>query len=141
MESQEAGAASGILNATQQVGGSLGLSVLVTVFGTASRNEATDQVARFMAEATPAQRLEFRRSGQLPAPWSDQVLASGISSSFVVAAIFAVVAALIALIVIQVRPDDLKRLQGGAGLPLAQSEDAPANVADADARDGRPPQA
>lgn len=141
VESKEAGAASGILNATQQVGGSLGLSVLVTVFGTASRNEATDQVARFMAEATPAQRLEFRRSGQLPAPWSDQVLASGISSSFVVAAIFAVVAALIALIVIQVRPDDLKRLQGGAGLPVAHSEDAPANVADADARDGRPPQA
>lgn len=142
VESQEAGAASGILNATQQVGGSLGLSVLVTVFGTASRNEATDQVARFMAEATPAQQLEFRRTGQLPAPWSDQVLASGISSSFIVAAIFAVVAALIALIVIQVRPDDLKRLQGGGTMPLAQSdpEDAPVNVADADGREGRPPQ-
>ncbi|MFI6340218.1 MFS transporter [Streptomyces sp. NPDC050535] len=118
---QEAGAASGILNATQQVGGSLGLSVLVTVFGTASRNEATDQAARFMADASPAQRLEFRRTGQLPKPWSDQVLASGVSSAFVVAAIFAVVAALIALFVIQVRPDDLKRLQGGGASPLAET--------------------
>ncbi len=40
---EESGAASGLLNAMQQVGGSLGLSILVTVFGTASRNEATEQ--------------------------------------------------------------------------------------------------
>ncbi|MEU9779528.1 MFS transporter [Streptomyces phaeochromogenes] len=123
VESQEAGAASGILNATQQVGGSLGLSVLVTVFGTASRNEATDQVRDFMAEATPAQRLEFRRTGELPSPWSDQVLTSGISGAFIVAAIIAVVGALVALIVIQVRPDDLVRLQGnGAMTPVAAGD-------------------
>src|SRR5215207_10183611 len=40
VEPQEAGAASSLLNVSQQVGGSLGLSILVTVFGTASRNEA-----------------------------------------------------------------------------------------------------
>ncbi|PSM45434.1 MFS transporter [Streptomyces dioscori] len=113
---QEAGAASGILNATQQVGGSLGLSVLVTVFGTASRNEAADQVRAFMAEATPAQRLRFRRTGELPSPWGDQVLTSGISHAFVIAAIFALVAALVALFVIQVRPGDLERLQGNGKL-------------------------
>jgi MFS family permease len=126
----EAGAASGVLNATQQVGGSLGLSVLVTVFGTASRNEATDQVRRFLADATSAQRLEFRRTGQLPAPWSDQVLTSGISSAFVVAAIFAVVAALVAVIVIQVRPGDLERLQGGGALPLVPAGDDSEGPAD-----------
>ncbi|WP_404951188.1 MFS transporter [Streptomyces sp. ARC12] len=115
---KEAGAASGILNATQQVGGSLGLSILVTTFGTASRNEATDQVPRFLQEGTPAQLLEFRRTGELPAPWGDEVLTSGVSSAFVVAACFAVVAALVALFVIQVRPADLARLQGGAA-PLA----------------------
>ncbi|MEU9960708.1 MFS transporter [Streptomyces sp. NPDC050982] len=125
VESQDAGAASGILNATQQVGGSLGLSVLVTVFGTASRNEATDQVRDFMAEATPAQRLEFRRTGELPPPWSDQVLTSGISSAFIVAAIIAVVGALIALIVIQVRPDDLERLQGNSAMAPVAAGDVP----------------
>ncbi|MFF5896797.1 MFS transporter [Streptomyces argenteolus] len=121
---REAGAASGVLNATQQVGGSLGLSILVTVFGTASRNEATDQVPRFLAEATPAQQLEFRRTGELPSPWGDQVLASGVSSAFVAAAVFAVVAALIALLVIQVRASDLERLRGGGAMaPPAGGED------------------
>ncbi|MGX1910670.1 MFS transporter [Streptomyces phaeochromogenes] len=131
VESKDAGAASGILNATQQVGGSLGLSVLVTVFGTASRNEATDQVRDFMAEATPAQRLEFRRTGELPPPWSDQVLTSGISSAFIVAAIIAVVGALIALIVIQVRPGDLERLQGNGAMAPVAAGDVQESPADA----------
>lgn len=124
---REAGAASGVLNATQQVGGSLGLSILVTVFGTASRNEATDQVPSFLAESTPAQQLEFRRTGELPPPWGNEVLASGVSSAFVVAAVMAVVAALIALFVIQVRASDLERLRGGALMPGAEAggEEAP----------------
>lgn len=109
----ETGAASGMLNATQQVGGSLGLSILVTVFGTASRNEATDQVPKFLHQASPAERLMFERTGKLPRPWSDQVLASGVSTAFIVAAIFTIVAAVIALLAIQVRPEDLERLQGG----------------------------
>src|SRR5450432_3806183 len=37
VDPKDAGAASGLVNVMQQVGGSLGLSVLVTVFGTASR--------------------------------------------------------------------------------------------------------
>ncbi|WP_433572648.1 MFS transporter [Streptomyces sp. CA-251247] len=109
----ETGAASGLLNATQQVGGSLGLSILVTVFGTASRNEAEDQIGDFMANATPAERLMFQRTGQLPAHWGDEVLTSGVSAAFVVAAIFTVIAAVIALLAIQVRPSDLERLKGG----------------------------
>ncbi|MEU0085316.1 MFS transporter [Streptomyces sp. NPDC006274] len=111
----ESGAASGLLNATQQVGGSLGLSILVTVFGTVSGNEARNQIPHFMAEATPAERLFFQRTGELPPPWGDQVLTSGVSAAFIMAAIFAVVAALIALLVIQVRPADLERLKGGIG--------------------------
>ncbi|MFF3459777.1 MFS transporter [Streptomyces sp. NPDC002730] len=109
----ESGAASGMLNATQQVGGSLGLSILVTVFGTASRNEAKDQIPLFMTQATPVERLSFRRTGQLPPPWGDEVLTSGVSVAFTVAAIFTVIAAVIALLAIQVRPSDLARLQGG----------------------------
>ncbi|MFG2984924.1 MFS transporter [Streptomyces sp. NPDC048258] len=109
---RESGAASGLLNTMQQVGGSLGLSILVTVFGTASRNAAKDQVPDFLRTSTAEQKAFFQRTGQFPKPWSDQVLTSGISAAFVVAAVFTLVGALIALTVIQVRPSDLERLQG-----------------------------
>ncbi|MFJ3725415.1 MFS transporter [Streptomyces sp. NPDC090045] len=109
---RESGAASGLLNTMQQVGGSLGLSILVTVFGTASRNEAKNQVAGFLSTATPAQRVSFQQTGQVPKPWSDQILTSGISAAFIVAAMFTLVGAAIALFAIQVRPSDLERLQG-----------------------------
>ncbi|MEV6617031.1 MFS transporter [Streptomyces sp. NPDC051051] len=115
---RETGAASGLLNATQQVGGSLGLSILVTMFGTASNNEADEQVPAFLSQATPVERLRFQRTGELPPPWGDEVLTAGISAAFVMAAVFTLVAALIALVVIQVRPSDLERLKGdGAGPP------------------------
>ncbi|MEU6080181.1 MFS transporter [Streptomyces sp. NPDC047108] len=115
---QESGAATGVLNATQQVGGSLGLSILVTAFGTASRNEATDVVPQFLREANPGQREFFLRTGQLPPPWADQVLTAGVTTAFVVAAALSALAAVIALVVIQVRESDLERLQGGAaGVP------------------------
>lgn len=117
VEPQESGAASGLLNAMQQVGGSLGLSILVTVFGTASRNEADVQVPAFLSQATPLEKAEFARTGQLPAPWGDQVLTSGVSAGFVTAAVFAVVGALVALFVIQVRQSDIDRLKGGVGPP------------------------
>ncbi|WP_329042497.1 MFS transporter [Streptomyces sp. NBC_00178] len=123
---REAGAASGVLNATQQVGGSLGLSILVTVFGTASRNEAKDQLPKFLAESTPAQQQRFRRTEQLPSPWGDQVLASGVSQAFVVAAVFSAVAAVIALLVIQVRASDLERLRGGGDMGPAMADEADA---------------
>jgi hypothetical protein len=92
VERQEAGAASSLLSVMQQVGGSLGLSILVTVFGTASRNEATEQAGRFLATATPQLQAQFRQNGQLPTPYAEHVLAYGISSAFVVAAVFALLA-------------------------------------------------
>ncbi|MFJ7124862.1 MFS transporter [Streptomyces sp. NPDC098101] len=116
VEPRDSGAASGLLNAMQQVGGSLGLSILVTVFGTASRNEAEKQVPAFLAQAGPLEKARFAETGQLPPPWGDQVLTSGVSAGFVTAAVFAVVGALVALFVIKVRPSDIERLKGGAGM-------------------------
>ncbi|MFJ9608356.1 MFS transporter [Kitasatospora sp. NPDC101176] len=100
----ETGAATGMLNTTQQVGGSLGLSILVTVYGTASRNEARQQLGAFLHQATPQQLVEFRATGRLPAPYSSQVLVHGISSAFQMGLVFAALAVLIAVFVIKVRP-------------------------------------
>ncbi|MEU2420651.1 MFS transporter [Streptomyces sp. NPDC007851] len=111
----EAGAASGLLNAMQQVGGSLGLSILTTVFGTASKNEAKKQLPKFLTEGSPEQKAEFAKSHQLPAPWGHEVLAHGISTAFVPAAVMAGLGLLTAWLVIKVRKSDLEALAGTAG--------------------------
>lgn len=69
----EAGAASGLLNATQQVGESLGLSILTTVFGTASKDEAGKQLPKLLADGSAEQKAEFTKTHQLPAPWGHDV--------------------------------------------------------------------
>ncbi|MFJ9835772.1 MFS transporter [Streptomyces sp. NPDC101169] len=111
----EAGAASGLLNATQQVGGSLGLSILTTVFGSASTDEAKRQLPQFLADGTPEQKAQFATTHQLPAPWGHEVLAHGISAAFVPAAAMAVLAFLTAWLVIKVRRSDIDALAGTAG--------------------------
>ncbi|MGW5662620.1 MFS transporter [Streptomyces sp. NPDC003758] len=111
----EAGAASGLLNATQQVGGSLGLSILTTVFGTASRDEAGKQLPKFLANGTAEQKAEFAKTHRLPAPWGNEVLAHGISTAFIPAAAMAILALVTASVVIRVRKSDLEALAGTAG--------------------------
>ncbi|MGR6973229.1 MFS transporter [Streptomyces cynarae] len=111
----EAGAASGLLNATQQVGGSLGLSILTTVFGTASRDEAGKQLPKFLANGTAEQKAEFAKTHQLPAPWGNEVLAHGMSTAFVPAVAMAILALVTAAVVIRVRKSDLEALAGTAG--------------------------
>jgi EmrB/QacA subfamily drug resistance transporter len=105
---QESGAASSLLNVMQQVGGSLGLSILVTVFGTASRDAARDQVAQFFANATPALRAQFQQTGQLPAPYAGNVLSHGISMAFELSVVFAALALLVSLVVIRARTSELE---------------------------------
>ncbi|MFJ4694172.1 MFS transporter [Streptomyces sp. NPDC088766] len=111
----EAGAASGLLNATQQVGGSIGLALLTTVFGSAGTAEAEKQLPKFLAEGSAEQKAEFAASGQLPAPWGHEVLAHGISAAFVPAAAMAALAVVISALVIRVRKSDLEALSGTAG--------------------------
>jgi predicted MFS family arabinose efflux permease len=111
----EAGAASGLLNTMQQVGGSLGLSILTTVFGSASKDEAEKQLPHFLTDGTAEQKAEFAKTQQLPAPWGHEVLAQGISTGFIAAAAMAVLALVTAWLVIRVRKSDLEALAGTAG--------------------------
>ncbi|MEU9635859.1 MFS transporter [Streptomyces tendae] len=75
VEMQDTGAASGLLNATQQMGGSLSLAVIITVYGAAT-SDATGGAAH--------------------------VLAKGASAGFLVAAAITIVA--LACVVLLVRP-------------------------------------
>ncbi|WP_344176621.1 MFS transporter [Kribbella lupini] len=79
---EDAGAASGLLNVLQQVGGALGLGILVTVFGTASRN------------ATP--------SSTNPAEAAREILTDGVHAAFIGSAVYAGLTLLV--IVLGVRP-------------------------------------
>ena len=116
VEPREAGLASALLNVGQQVGGSIGLSVLTTVFATASRTEAHHQgtILGGLVQAGKAPATVLRHFGELsaqatgntrvsPAALSDstavrafhEVLAHGSSRGFLTAAIFALVAVLV----------------------------------------------
>jgi EmrB/QacA subfamily drug resistance transporter len=97
---EESGAASSMVNVMQQVGGSLGLAVLVAVFGTASRNAAAHPVAGLSAVAQ-----------------QHHVLAHGMSTAFGLAAIFDVVTLLLIVTL----------MRGGRPLPAAA---APSPVPD-----------
>jgi len=100
---RETGAASGMLNATQQVGGSLGLSILTTVFATSTRNSGKQQSAEFLKHATPQQLAQFQHTHQLPPPYASHVLAHGISTAYQMGAIFGAVSLLIAIFGIRAR--------------------------------------
>ena len=90
VQRQESGAAAGVLQAMQQVGGSLGLAILVTVFGTASRTAARHPLARASLQAQQTQ--------------AHHILAQGIGSAFTVGAIFILCALVVALVAIRARP-------------------------------------
>src|SRR5215469_15493672 len=81
---REAGAASGMLQTMQQVGGALGLSILVTAFGTATRAVP----ARLLVGTAPAMRAEI-------------VFTHGLTSVFILAAVFALLSLANGLLVLR----------------------------------------
>jgi predicted MFS family arabinose efflux permease len=83
---QDSGAASSMVNVTQQIGGSLGLAILVTAFSTASKNAARHPVAHLSRLAQ-----------------QHQAVVHGMSSAFTLAVVFDVLAFLIVLVIIRDR--------------------------------------
>jgi EmrB/QacA subfamily drug resistance transporter len=84
---QDSGAASSMVNVTQQVGGSLGLAILVTAFATATRNAIRHPAAHLTSLAQAPQ----------------QVIVHGMASAFTLAAVFDILALLIVVLVIRDR--------------------------------------
>jgi predicted MFS family arabinose efflux permease len=97
---EHSGAASSMVNVTQQVGGSLGLAILVTAFSTSVRNAARHPAARAASLAQAHQH----------------VIVHGMASAFTLSAVFYVLALVIVLAVIRDRD--------------RQVEAVPANVAE-----------
>jgi EmrB/QacA subfamily drug resistance transporter len=100
---KDSGAASAMLNMLQLVGGSLGLAVLVAVFGTATRHAAQHPAAGLTA---------FQQS--------QHVWAHGVASAFLIAAILDVASLLVILLVIRT-----KRPAPEAAAPALQVEQEP----------------
>ncbi len=91
----DSGAASSMVNVMQQVGGSLGLAILVTVFGTAYR-DAARQLAPGVSHASAARQL----------------LIHGMSAAFTVAAVFDVCVLLVILLTSRARPAPQAQAEG-----------------------------
>jgi hypothetical protein len=97
----DSGAASGLVNMLQQVGGALGLGVLVAVYGTASRHAASRPLA-----------------GLSPLAASQHVLTHGIAAAFGFAAILNVCSLLVIVTLIRTR----KLVPVSASVPRAQEQ-------------------
>ncbi len=83
---EDSGAASSMVNVTQQVGGALGLAILVTVFGTVSKNAARHPVP-----------------GAGPVARAHEILTHAMASSFTTAAVFDVCALLVITLAIRMQ--------------------------------------
>jgi len=107
---QESGAASSMVNVMQQLGGSVGLAVLVAVFGTASRASLAHPAAGLTAAALHR-----------------QVLAHGMSTAFALAAVFDMAAFVVIAVLLREHkpkvPDTPAALSDGADIAAAALSD------------------
>jgi predicted MFS family arabinose efflux permease len=110
VEEQHAGAASSLLNTGQQVGGAIGLAALGTVAWTTVANSLRNPGAAIA-------------SGVPPAQVAHHALATGFSRGFLVSAIIALIAFVVALATIRVRRQDLAGAQQPAP-EVAEAEPA-----------------
>ncbi len=106
---EDTGAASGLLNSVQQVGGSLGLSILTTVFARAAADKSAELAAAVPQGVVPTQE-QLTDAG-------NKVLAYGISHGFIVGAVMSGLALVVAAFVIKAKASDLPA-GGSAGAVL-----------------------
>jgi EmrB/QacA subfamily drug resistance transporter len=104
VEPRDAGAASGLVNVMQQVGGALGLGILVTVFGTARHNAEHHPVAGLSAAAE-----------------QHHDAAHAIAAVFTGSAVFMALTFLVIVFAIWVRPP---RVEAAAAITPAEAEEA-----------------
>jgi len=100
----EAGLASALLNTGQQIGGSLGLAILVTVSTSATSTKLAHLLGSGSATAasgTPG------AAGGVPRAVLNQAVTAGYGAAFRVAAVIALLAVIISLVVIRVGRQDL----------------------------------
>ncbi|MFL5759595.1 MAG: MFS transporter [Thermomicrobiales bacterium] len=123
VQREDSGAASGLLQTMQQVGATLGIVILVTRFGTASRNATQDVLA-----------------GASPEVQAHHVMAHAMGSTFMAGTIFAALALIVALFGVSsgalkqpARAETKRRIRAIGGHP-SQSE-APVTVLMRRARD------
>ena len=114
VQADVAGAASSLLNAGQQVGGSIGLAVLGTVAWTAVANSIRSQSAAAAAVAGRAGQPAHHAAGGLPTAIYRHALATGFSRAFEVSAGILLLALVITIAVIRVPRADLTGAQGPA---------------------------
>jgi EmrB/QacA subfamily drug resistance transporter len=128
VETTDAGLASALLNVGQQVGGAIGLSVLATVAATAGRSAGKTEVAKITAQVkagtVPNSTLQHfgelssaSQSGKIPTHEAAidavakhaaaVVQAHSAATGFLTAAIFGVVAVIVAVVGINVKKSDL----------------------------------
>ncbi len=102
---RESGAAASMVNVMQQVGGALGLAILVTVYGTASRAAARHPVLG----ATAAAQVQHVR-------------VHGMAASFTAAAIFDAIALIVIAVAIRLRQPAAQAAQAGQAGQAGQAQ-------------------
>ena len=116
---QDSGSAASMVNVMQQVGGALGLAILVTIYGTATRSAAAHPVLHATA-AAQAQRIKVH----------------GMSASFTAAAIFDAIALVVIAALIRMRtagaPGQPAVTSAGSDLDAEQAELLAAETVDAE---------
>ncbi|HEY2043220.1 MAG TPA: DHA2 family efflux MFS transporter permease subunit [Jatrophihabitans sp.] len=133
VEPREAGLASALLNVGQQVGGSIGLSVLATVAATSGKNAATNEVGKFLASGNKGSvqhfvELQKQSQGNFVASAAARadgaaqhavsvVGAHAASMGFLAAAIFGVVALLAGIGMIKTGKTDVANVETPLPVP------------------------